>query len=203
MRKGPEAFKKISTLLTRDPRFKTALEVCGLHEATGYRWLGRSQQGDASFLFEWLDTEQLTPFHTAVKQAQAIYYQTIVQDVEHHALNGRYRETFYKGQRQYERDPTLDIWTDEQLQALGMDRYLRDKHGNCIPVKEWHPPPVQLQLAVLAARAPRQYGTRITHDVNQKVALGVTVKPAPVLPRPEVPALPVIDGEFTESKNDD
>jgi hypothetical protein len=208
MKAGKEAFTAICTMLTQDPRFKRALAKVKVHETTGYRWLRRSQQGDPSYQFVWLDDAPVF-FHVAVAQAQAMYYHSVIQQAEHYAFFGRTRETRFKGERVYRRDPELDLFTDEQLLERGItSRYLRDElTGEPIPETEHHDAPVQLQLAVLQARAPKIYSTKISHEVSSRVSLGVTVvqppKVAPPVTVVQPPAIEpprdVIEGEYTEA----
>jgi hypothetical protein len=209
MKRGQEIFSAICESLTNDPTFKKACAAVGIAEKTFYQWIGKSQQGDPDFLFYYLDSTTLTPLHVAVKQACTIYHQGFLQDAEQVARFGLYRKTYYKGQPQFERDPALDTWTDEQLNQLGMDRYLRDENGKFIPVMEWHPPSDAKVLAVLQARHGKLYSTKISHDVNQKVSLGVTVvqpkrpEPVTVVSAPALPAPEqVTDAEFTEAEPD-
>jgi hypothetical protein len=207
MKAGKDAFKAVCNLLCSDPRFKRALAKCKIHETTGYRWLLKSRALDERFKFVWLDDEP-TFFHVAVQQAQTMYYNSLIQEVEKYALYGKTRETRFKGERVYRRDPELDIFSDEQLIGRGItSRYLRDELGQLIPETEHYDAPVQLQLAVLQARAPKIYSTKISHDVTSRVSLGVTVKPAPAIPPPvsvvQPPAIEpprdVIEGEYTEA----
>jgi hypothetical protein len=208
MKRGPETFRAICASLESNPRYKLAAAKVGISEKTFYQWLGQSQQGDPNFAFHYLDPNELTYLHNAVKQATSIFHHSLIQACEAESLTGVWKPTFYKGQRQYERDPALDVYTDEQLAALGMDRYKRDANGQFIEVLEWHPPTAQLRLAVLAARAPRAYGTTRV-DINQKTTLGVTVvKPAPAAVPPPVEVVatlppPVVEADFDDPEADE
>ena len=204
---SPEVFEAIVTSLTRSPKFSTACEVVGIAEKTLYRWLAKSQAGDPSFCFEYLEEGTVTPLHVAVKQAQQIYAQGLVADAEHVARYGEYRVTHHRGQPCYQISKEFLSWTDEELSALGLDRYKRDENGELIPVLEWHPPSAQLRLAALAARAPKLYGAKVEHNINQKVSLGVHVVPnrpmlpplpVEVLPAPAVPTVEAEDIDFLE-----
>jgi hypothetical protein len=206
-KKSPGVFREFCDHLTRDPRLKSACQKIGLSETQLYRWLARSQQGDLEFAFHFLDDKNPTPLHVAIRQAQTIYHQSLVSEAEHVGMYGRWVPAHYKGQPTYQRDPTLDGYTDEELRAEGRDRYKRDPEtGELMPVMIWEPPATQLMLAVLTARAPKVYGTKIQHTVDQRVNLGVTVvQPPKITPPPvtvvETPALPppeVTEAEFTE-----
>jgi hypothetical protein len=188
VKRGSEIYNAICESLTQSPKFSVACRKVGISEKTLYQWLGKSQQGDPSFVFDYLDAA--TPLHVAVKQAQARYVIAFVQDSEHDARFGTYKQTYFKGQPCWQQDPKFLSWTDDQLQQLGLDRYLRDENGELVPVMEWHPPSAQLRLAALAARQPKLYGTKITHDVNQRVNLGVHV--VPTQPKPLPPAVEVL-----------
>ena len=212
-KKSTETFRQLCEHLTKDPRLSAACQKIGLSQTQLYRWLAESQQGNLEFAFHFLDDRNATALHVAIRQAQTIFHQTLVSEAENVSMHGRWVATFYKGQRQFERDPALDIYSDDELQAMGKDRYKRDENGEFVPVLAWEPPPAQLLLAVLQARAPRIYGQKVHHTVDQKINLGVTVvqppkitPPAPVTvvtPPPALPSPDIEDGEYTETTEPD
>jgi hypothetical protein len=143
-----------------------------------------------------------TWFHEAVRQAQTVYYNSLVQHVEHYAMFGKVKETRYKGERVYRKNPEYDLLTDEELKERGIEtRYLRDPiTGDFVVETEHHDAPVQLQIAVLQARAPKIYSTKISHDVTHTKNVGVTVIQPPKVPPPVEALPPPIDAEFAEVK---
>jgi hypothetical protein len=201
MKRGPTTFRALCEVLTKDPRFFAACEKMKVRESTGYRWLLRSKASDPEFSFTWLDTTPVW-FHDAVKQAQTMYYNSLIQTVEHYALYGRTRETRFKGRTVYKTNPEYDLLSDEQLLERGItSRYLRDPITlDFIPEVEHVDAPVQLQLAVLQARAPRIYSTKVSHSHEVTRNLGVTIIQPPKIAPPALPSPDVVDGEFTEAK---
>jgi hypothetical protein len=201
MKRGPDTFRALCEVLTKDPRFFVACEKMKIRESTGYRWLLRSKASDPEFSFTWLDAAPVW-FHDAVRQAQSMYYTGLIQSVEHYAMYGRTRETRFKGRTVYKTNPEYDLLTDEQLLERGIEtRYLRDPITmDFIPEVEHVDAPVQLQLAVLQARAPRIYSTKVSHSHEVTRNLGVTIIQPPKIPPPALPSPDVVDGEFTEAK---
>jgi hypothetical protein len=202
MKHNAATFTAICLRLTKDPRFAVACEKTKIRESTGYRWLLRSRASDPDFQFVWLDAAPVW-FHDAVRQAQSIYYNALIQQTEHFALFGRTRETRFKGRTVYKTNPEYDLMTDEQLLERGIEtRYLRDPITlDFIPETEHVDAPVQLQLAVLQARAPRIYSTKVSHSHEVTRNLGVTIIQPPKIPPPALPSPDVVDGEFTEAKS--
>jgi hypothetical protein len=202
MKHNPTIFRAICEILTKDPRFFKACERVKIRESTGYRWLLRSKaQVDPAFQFVWLDAAPIW-FHEGVVRGQAVYHNSLIQSVEHFALYGRTRETRFKGRTVYKTNPEYDLLTNEQLLERGIEtRYLRDPITmDFIPEVEHVDAPVQLQLAVLQARAPRIYSTKVSHSHEVTRNLGVTIIQPPKIPPPALPSPDVVDGEFTEAK---
>lgn len=209
MRRSAETFLKICEALEKSPVIKHACEAVGISERVLYQWLSRSQAGQPDMVFDYIDPA--TPFHVAVKHAQQMFYQKLAHTSEHRALYGHDAQTFFRGRPMYRLREEYMFLSDEQLadfQRVGVDVFERDEAGRLLPVLEKIAPPVQLQLGILAGRLPKVYGTKITHDVNQKVALGVHVVKQKLPPPVEIvtPSLPapedVEDGDFTEPDDD-
>jgi hypothetical protein len=204
MKRSPETFLAICARLEKSPKVNKACTAVGITERLYYKWIERSQAGEPDMVFDYID--ERTPFHVAVKHAVAIYTQSLAAHVEDVALNGYERQTFFRGQPQYH---LKDSFKGRNIAELppDVDPWERDAEGNLVPVLEHHPAPVQLQLAVLAGRMPKVYGTRISHDVTSRVNLGVhVVKPKSLAPPQPVevvqPSLPapdnVTEGEFSD-----
>jgi hypothetical protein len=199
MKKSPDTFAKICEAICNSPSYANAARAVDIGESTLWRWIAESQSGNPEYVFEFMGEQ--VPLHVAMKSARKMAAAGIIQNLEHRALHGDYRQTFYKGQPQWQLDPKLLGWTDEELSALGMDRYQRDENGELVPVIEWTPPPVALALAVAAAHYPKLYGSHSEVTVNNRNSGVTTVKhvygdkPKP-LPAPvEVLAPPIAAGD--------
>jgi hypothetical protein len=195
MKKSPETFAAICEAICNSPSYANAARAVGIGEATLWRWIGLSQNGDSDFVFEWMGEQ--VPLHVAMKSARKMAAAGIIQNLEHRALHGDNLQSFYKGQPQWQLDPALFSWSDDELQALGMDRYQRDEKGKLIPVIIHTPPPVALALAVASAHYPKMYGNHSEVTVNNRNSGVTTVKhvygdKAKALPAPvEILAPPI------------
>jgi hypothetical protein len=192
MKKSQETFRILADSICSSPSYANAARRAGISESSLWSWIAASQRGEPGFTLDEYVGEQDMPLHECLKIARKMAMMAVVQNLEHRALNGHTEQSYYKGQPQYELDPALLSWSDEELRALGMDRYKRDANGNLIPVLLKFQPPVALALAVASAHWPKLYGARSEVNVNVKGSLGVTTVDKRK-PKPSPPQVQVID----------
>ena len=196
-----ETFTALADAVAASLPYEAAARSVGLSEASLWRWIKESKNGNPAFVFEY-QGERMA-LHEVLKQNASIGHVAILQSAEHRARYGVWTQSHYKGRPQYQEDPRYYGWSDEDFELLGIDpsqRWLRDEDGALVPVMIWEPPPVQLLQTVLAARFPKVYGHKQQIEVNQKQT-GVTVvkhqfeRPPEIAKPVEVIAAPILDAE--------
>jgi hypothetical protein len=170
-KKSAETFTALCDAVSQSLPYETAAKTIGIGAATLWRWIKESREGRPEYVFDY-QGERMA-LHDAMKQCSSISYVAILQSAEHRARYGVYVQAHYKGRPQWQEDPALMPFSDEELERLGLDRWLRDERGQLVPVLIWEPPPVQLIQTVLAARFPKLYGHKQQIEVTKSGGVSV------------------------------
>ncbi|HMI95485.1 MAG TPA: hypothetical protein VK479_03170 [Micropepsaceae bacterium] len=194
----PEIFVELCTAYANCGNQKLAATRCNVSEITFYRWLRESASGAAGYEMEYLGEKCL--FHQAMKLADQILTYAVAGEVAKRSLLGSYRTATYKGVPTpiMAHDLPLDdpryippdVKDDELSLLYGVhDRRARNPITGAVEYFQEHiEPPVALQLAFLASKLPKMWGSHSNVEVNSRTT-GVLIlkdkrteapRPAPV-----------------------
>ena len=203
MKRSPEMFRALITLLDANPNYLEASRALRVSERLPFIWLQASKaaaaagETESEFLFK-LDPDDADEaprwLHEHARDAISISIEQIEAAARHRARDGVWSRAKWQGRDVYKLcDPAL-------ADLLG-DEYERDAKGNRIPEMIWTPPATDLVLGVLAAHARRYKklagGTTVNVNANaQSNGVLVIGKPKPAAPLPILEVVqPVDDAE--------
>lgn len=174
---------------------KLAAARCNVSEPTFYRMLKESAAGKEGYELDYLG--EPCKFHDAMKMADAILTQSIAGALTSRSLLGSEEKVYYRGEPSWVMAHDLPLndpryipekVPEEMLDILyGVhDRFARDPLTQSkIQRTIHHDPPIQGQLAVLAAKLPRTWGNYQRIDVNSRSTGVVTIRDKRQAPTPK------------------
>ncbi|QPF91479.1 hypothetical protein [Bradyrhizobium commune] len=171
-KRSPEFFSELVAAIAETGSIAAAAKVCRCSTSAVWSWLASSAKGEAGFEVEWMG--ETVPLHVAAKQATRLVSANILDRFRHRLL-GTEEVCRFQGKTVYKRDPALDLYSDQDLEDLGITtRYLKDADGNFVEERQFVQPPVAAVLAYLAAEWPKTWSARSTSTVEIK-STGVQV----------------------------
>jgi hypothetical protein len=179
-----EALTKIIDSQCGNASWTLAAARGGVSVPTLNRWRDLSANGDPAFIIEWCGVA--AQFASQLARARLVFMSQVEAAALNRAHRGTREKVFYQGKPSWRLDHRYETFSDDDLQTLGLsheDRYEHDEiTGERVQHFVEHDPPVELVKTVLAAYGRRYQSTQHL-DVNQTVALGVTMvgnRPKPV-----------------------